>query len=379
MIARRSLQALLRGNDKKWGVASITTLLTPRHGSSAMATTESSESSQHCVFSRVTSDHEIRSNTAWITNSSGQGSRTTHTNWDNNRKLSTSTSRRFLSTSAVQAPPQSPLSQQGHPPSDLNEEMAHGVQEATQLFIKHGLGKQALTFLGQRAPPEGDTSTLVARWQEMMQTYLGCQLHVLGGMGYTTDERGIALYNYQLAQLMSTADPSTQEKLRISSRDTWRTVLSLAFDVSHDELAEHGELSVVEAREIMYKVSQHIMSPAVLEKVANKIGNLEMSNATKQEEIAIKHTMVQQVLIKDVYCGDGGVDGSNSKSLVEETGFGSGERGYVKLQSAMAEYQSDPLVAQYMGGAMMQILRVAGLEEATREMAENMRADAQKK
>ena len=271
-------------------------------------------------------------------------------------------------SSSVPVTPRSPLAQNPSPLKQLTEETAIGIQNATQLFIQHGLGQQALTELATRAPSGGDTNTLVERWQLMMQTYLGCQLHVLGGMGYPADERGIALYNYQLAQLMQTADPHTQESLRIASRDTWRTVLCLAFDISQEELAKQGELSIVDARDIMYKVSQRMQSPEILEAISKNIGNLEVSG-TPQDQLAIKHTMVQQVLISQVYCGP-------TPSLVEEIGFGPGEQGYVKFQSAMAEYQSDPLVAQYMGGAMMQILRAAGLEQATREMAENMRASA---
>jgi len=98
------------------------------------------------------------------------------------------------------------------PPASLNEEMALGVQNATYLLIKHGLGKKQLIEVAKGA--RGSQDTLVPRWQKMMQAYLGSQVHIIAGLGYSPDEGGVALYNYHLSQLMAMADPDTQEKLR---------------------------------------------------------------------------------------------------------------------------------------------------------------------
>jgi hypothetical protein len=70
---------------------------------------------------------------------------------------------------------------------------------------------------------------------------------------------------------------------------------------------------------------------------------------------AAKHRIVQDVLVNEVYLG-------GEPSLVSEFGFGEGEDAYVYLQCAMAEHQSDPLVAQYVGTAMMKIMTAAGLD-----------------
>lgn len=243
--------------------------------------------------------------------------------------------------------------------------MAIGVQDATTLFLKHGLGKRRLDEIAKAAGQGPDT--IVSRWQRMMEAFLGTQVHVLAGLGYPPNEQGIGLYNQQLALLMQGCDPDTQEKLRIAGRDTWRSVLSTAFDIPPKEI-EEAELSIVDARNVMHKVSQKMQEPAILETIEKKCGSVESptnSGATMTPaELQLKHTIVQDVLVNQVYLG-------GDPTLVSDCGFGDGERGYVFMQCVMAEHQSDPLVSQYIGGAMMQVLKSAGLDAATlQKMAE---------
>ena len=49
-------------------------------------------------------------------------------------------------------------------------------------------------------------------------------------------------------------------------------------------------------------------------------------------EMAAKHSVVQEVLVNEVYLG-------GEPSLVAELGFGEGEEGYVFMQCAMSEHQ----------------------------------------
>eukprot|EP00978_Attheya_sp_CCMP212_P036596 scaffold167398_cov46-Attheya_sp.AAC.3 len=72
------------------------------------------------------------------------------------------------------------------PPAFLDEEMAVGVQNATQLFLNHGLGKRKLELIFKEKE-----RSLVDRWQEMMGAFLGSQTHVLAGLGYEASEQGI--------------------------------------------------------------------------------------------------------------------------------------------------------------------------------------------
>jgi len=72
-------------------------------------------------------------------------------------------------------------------------------------------------------------------------------------------------------------------------------------------------------------------------------------------EMAQKHQVLQNIIVNDVYMG-------GNPSLVEECGFGSGEKGYAHLQCVMGEYESDPLIAQYAGAAMSRIWEAAGLD-----------------
>jgi hypothetical protein len=77
-------------------------------------------------------------------------------------------------------------------------------------------------------------------------------------------------------------------------------------------------------------------------------------------EGAQRHHAVQDVLINMVYLW-------NDAQLVKEAGFEPNENGYIKLQLAMADYQNDPLIAQYIGHSMMQIMQVAGLSEQLKD------------
>ena len=167
----------------------------------------------------------------------------------------------------------------------------------------------------------------------------------------------------QLTEALRLAPPDAQEKLRAGGRDTYRAVLAAAFDMPEllEEQKAKGELSVVDARNIMHKVSLRMQDPAVLEKVAKRCSAataLDDSPASRQLELARKHTLVQEAMVKDVYLAevrDGG-------TLVAECGFGEGEEGYVRMQSMLAEHQGDPLINQYVGAAMLQLLRSAGID-----------------
>ena len=80
-------------------------------------------------------------------------------------------------------------------------------------------------------------------------------------LGYPQSEQGLQIYNGQLQQLMSSAAPGEQEKLRVGSRDLWRTTLGHTFGMPrpNDPEANPGnkvmgvkeELGVVEARDVM--------------------------------------------------------------------------------------------------------------------------------
>jgi hypothetical protein len=150
------------------------------------------------------------------------------------------------------------------PPAFLDEEMAVGVQNATQLFLNHGLGKRKLELIAKEKE-----RSLVDRWQEMMGAFLGSQAHVLAGLGYEASEQGIGMYNQHLSLLMQSADPDTQEKLRIKGRDTWRQVLLASFDVPQAHVPTE-ELSIVDARNITHKVSQKMQDPEILDIIAKR-------------------------------------------------------------------------------------------------------------
>jgi len=239
-------------------------------------------------------------------------------------------------------------------PKILTTEMATGCQDAMKLFLKYGLGMQRLKEISKSA---GDLNTLVPRWQRMMEAFIGTQVHVLAGMGYSPDESGLASYNTHLAMLMQNIDPDTREKIRISGRDMWREVMTMAFNVSlKDEPVK--EMSIVDARNLMYKVSQRMIEEDILGSIRQQCEALEPLSDQIQD-MARKHQIIQSVLVHQVYLGTSNI---HKKSLVVESGFEDGEKGYVRMQCIMAEHLNDPLVGQYMGSAMMQILQAANLD-----------------
>ena len=74
------------------------------------------------------------------------------------------------------------------PPTSINKEMALGIQNATKMYITHGVGFQRLDEISKAS---GDRETLVYRWQRMMEAFLGTQVHVIAGLGYSADESGL--------------------------------------------------------------------------------------------------------------------------------------------------------------------------------------------
>lgn len=193
----------------------------------------------------------------------------------------------------------------------------------------------------------------------MIQIYLQTQCAVIQLLGYTPDEHGITLYTQHLSQAMITSCPEVQEMLRTVSRDTYRMVLGGAFGIDLlSEQNEKGELSIVDARNMMHKVSLRMQDADILQKVAHATSQpvgMNDSPEAKAIELAHKHTTIQKIMVYDVYL-------AGSPSLVEECGFGDGEDGYVRMQSTLAEYQNDPLISQYVGGAMLKLLESAGID-----------------
>ena len=124
------------------------------------------------------------------------------------------------------------------------------------------------------------------------------------------------------------------------------------------EQSEKGELSIVDARNMMHKVALRMQDETILEKVTKATSEpvgMNDSEEAKAIELAHKHTTIQKIMVYDVYL-------AGKPSLVEECGFGDGEEGYVRMQGSLAEYQNDPLISQYVGGAMLKLLQAAGMD-----------------
>eukprot|EP00588_Corethron_pennatum_P006840 CAMPEP_0194284204 /NCGR_PEP_ID=MMETSP0169-20130528/27002_1 /TAXON_ID=218684 /ORGANISM="Corethron pennatum, Strain L29A3" /LENGTH=334 /DNA_ID=CAMNT_0039029957 /DNA_START=27 /DNA_END=1031 /DNA_ORIENTATION=- len=237
------------------------------------------------------------------------------------------------------------------PPVDFNSDIIDGVYSSLDLILRHGLGKSRLASVREM---EGGIDNIVQRWQNMMEIFLGAQVHVVVSLGYSPDEAGLTSYKRDLAEFLQSASPVVQESHRTRERDLWRYVVLTAFGA---EDVETTELSIIEARDIMFRVSSTIGESRVLEAVAKRAasGGESTTAGGDTADLQRKHTAVQESLVKDVYFhGD--------PSLLSSLGFEGGEEGYVRLQCALAEHQMDPLIQQYMGVAMQRLLSAAGVD-----------------
>ncbi|KAL3773832.1 hypothetical protein ACHAW5_006429 [Stephanodiscus triporus] len=241
--------------------------------------------------------------------------------------------------------------------------------DAMKFFVRHGLGRQKLASIAADA----GSSPLVERWQRMIAAYLETQCQVIALLGYRPDEVGISMYTQHVQRAMTMSSPEDQERLRIAMRDTYRLVLAGAFDAPTlmEDQRTRGELSIIDARNIMHKVSLRMLEPDVLEKVRDRCSvSVAMNDGpeAQQIELARKHTVVQEVMVTDVYLSE-----KDGMSLVEECGFGAGEAGYVRMQCALAEHQGDPLITQYVGAAIVRLLQSAGIDmEALQKQAQQL-------
>jgi hypothetical protein len=96
----------------------------------------------------------------------------------------------------------------------------------------------------------------------------------------------------------------------------------------------------------MHKVAEKMQNEEILKIVQTRCASLPPVE-DKQIDAAQRHHVVQQILVNDVYLG-------GDPSLVEECGFGKGEKGYALMQIVMAEHQNDPMVGQYIGTSKSQ-------------------------
>ena len=127
-------------------------------------------------------------------------------------------------------------------------------------------------------------------------------------------------------------------------------------------------MSAVNESIFIPQVEQKMQEPDTLERIAQKCATMQ-STGDAMMDMAMKHQVVQDTLVHDVYLG-------GEPSLVQECGFEDGEKGYVFMQCIMSEHQNDPLIGQYVGSAMMQLMKAAGIDMSdVQQMAETLKKD----
>jgi hypothetical protein len=151
--------------------------------------------------------------------------------------------------------------------------MAEGIQDATLFYLRHGISNQRLMALAK------DTeSPISSKWQRMMEIYLTTQVFVISGLGYPGTEKGLEAYTLHLAQFMqSKCDDEDKEMFRKVGNETWRELLAMSFQL---DIANLKSLSIVDARNIMHKVSSKMQEPAILMKIQKECGKLPESKSS---------------------------------------------------------------------------------------------------
>lgn len=254
-------------------------------------------------------------------------------------------SSRLLSTADINAPAFEDFV--AKPPAKLTFEMAEGIADATQFYVRYGVSNQRLRELAKETEVPA-----VVRWQKMMEVYLTTQVHVIAGLGYPANEEGLAKYAGDLADCIQQADETLRDLFTSIRRDTWRELVATAFEIDMDAIPS---LSIVDARNIMHKVASKMQEPKILLEVQQATAKVEENEEDPQIAVLQKHQILQAIIFDHVYL-------SGNPSIVEEAGFGPAETGYAKLQCAMSDHEGDPLINQYIASAMIKLWDAAGLD-----------------
>ena len=226
-------------------------------------------------------------------------------------------------------------------PDFLTTDVAEGIVETTKFYCLHGVSKQRFRALAK------EDLSIQQRWAKMMEIYLQTQAHVIAGLGYAPNEGGLEVYAMHLQACLSKTDTTMRELFMDIRRETWHDIVATTFDLDSSEIPS---LSIVDARNIMHKATSKMIEPDTLLAIQRRTAKI--SNENKEIEMAERHVALQDVLIEKVY-----MDG-----LLEEEGFGTGEKAYAKMQCALTDHEGDPLITQYSSSAMVKILEAAGID-----------------
>jgi len=167
---------------------------------------------------------------------------------------------RYFSTS-------DPQTFQPQMPDAITADVAEAIQDTTLFYLRHGISNQRLIALSK------DTETpLVMKWQRMMEIYLSTQVYVISGLGFSGDEQGLQAYTHKLADfIQNKCDDDERDMFKQVGAETWKELLATAFHLDTENLKE---VSIVDARNIMHKVSSKMQEPNILMKIQKECGKI---------------------------------------------------------------------------------------------------------
>ena len=159
---------------------------------------------------------------------------------------------------------------QPEPPSGITADVAEAIQDTTLFYLRNGVSNQRLLALSK------DKETpLVQKWQRMMEIYLSTQVYVISGLGYSGDEKGLENYTRHLAEFMTNkCSEEEREMYKKVGNETWKELLATAFGLDLDDIKP---LSIVDARNIMHKVSSKMQDPNILMMINKECSKLPPS------------------------------------------------------------------------------------------------------
>lgn len=173
---------------------------------------------------------------------------------------------------------------------------------------------------------------IVEKWHDFLGVMLPIQMETIKAYGYDADQTGLSDFNEQL-----TAACLEDEELKTMNQDKWHFIFKEAFGVDNVP-----ELSGEQARDLVKKIADAMMSDEFLNEVKESIAEMEENSliARRQKLITLLLPLHQ--------------------SVIESHGY-EGDLGYVQAQKGLIDHYSDPVIIELSNKAQATVFEACGI------------------
>lgn len=177
-------------------------------------------------------------------------------------------------------------------------------------------------------------STLIVRWQKLLEILLGAQCSVIQKFGFAGNQNGLSQFNDQWV-IAAATNPS----LREANEKKWLYIFEKAFGLK----GKLRSISLPEARDLMKDIFEAMTSPEFLLHVDAFSQSLD-----PQSSLIEKRQKLLEILVP------------LHMSVMEKHGY-SGEEGYIQAQRALMDFFHDPLIVEHATRAQFIVFKKAKL------------------